>query len=36
MRLMLIGSALSVVATTALAQDFGGQENQDYAAEIWQ
>lgn len=36
MRLMLIGSALSLVASTALAQDFGGQEDQDYAAEIWQ
>lgn len=39
MRLVTIASALSLVATVptvAGAQDFGGQEDQDYAREIWQ
>ncbi|ASY62154.1 hypothetical protein SJ05684_c06910 [Sinorhizobium sojae CCBAU 05684] len=36
MRLMMIGSALSLVVTAAIAQDFGGQEDQDYASELWQ
>lgn len=36
MRLMLIGSALSLVVTAAIAQDFGGQEDRNYAGQLWQ
>lgn len=36
MRLMMIGSALSLVVTAAVAQEFGGQEDQDYAGQLWQ
>lgn len=36
MRLMMVGCALALVAGTAVAQDFGGEEDQDYAAELWQ
>ncbi|SDY57602.1 cytochrome P460 family protein [Citreimonas salinaria] len=36
MKLILIGGALTLAATIALAQDFGGQEDQDYAAQLWQ
>lgn len=36
MRLVMIGSALSLVVSAAVAQDFGGQEDQDYAGQLWQ
>jgi len=36
MRFLMIGSALSLIVTAAVAQEFGGQEDQDYAAQIWQ
>ncbi len=32
----MLGSVLSLVVTAAVAQDFGGQEDQDYAAQLWQ
>lgn len=36
MRLMTIGGALSLMVSAAVAQDFGGQQDQDYASEVWQ
>lgn len=33
---MMIASALSLAATAAMAQDFGGQEDQDYAGQLWE
>lgn len=36
MKLLMIGSALSLVVSAAVAQGFGGQEDQDYAAQLWQ
>lgn len=36
MRLIMIGSALSLVVSVAAAQDFGKQEDQDYAGQLWQ
>lgn len=36
MRLIVIGGALGFLASAALAQDFGGQSDQDYAAQLWQ
>ncbi|WP_338532221.1 cytochrome P460 family protein [Nitratireductor thuwali] len=32
----MIASALGLAAGTAFAQDFGGQEDQDYARQLWQ
>ena len=36
MRSLIVGSALSLLASAAVAQDFGGQDDQDYAAQLWQ
>lgn len=36
MRHAVIGCAFGLVATAALAQDFGGPEDQDYADQLWQ
>ena len=36
MKAMLIGAALSLSVNAAPAQDFGGQDDQDYAAQLWQ
>ncbi len=36
MRLVMIGSALTFAATVVVAQDFGGQEDQNYADQLWQ
>lgn len=35
-RIYVMGAAASLVATAALAQEFGGQADQDYAAQLWQ
>lgn len=36
MRLLLMGGALGLAATAVFAQDFGGEEDQDYAGQLWQ
>ncbi len=36
MRIWTIAGALTLTATVGFAQNFGGQEDQDYAAELWQ
>jgi len=36
MRLLIFGGALSLLVSAAVAQDFGGQEEQDYAGQLWQ
>lgn len=36
MKLVIVGSALALVATVAAAQEFGGEEDQAYADELWQ
>ncbi|WP_372921300.1 cytochrome P460 family protein [Roseovarius sp.] len=36
MRLLMIGGALSLMVSAVVAQDFGGQEDRDYASEVWQ
>lgn len=36
MRVWTFAGALTLAATLAHSQDFGGQEDQDYAAELWQ
>ena len=36
MRSAIIGGALGLAATAALGQSFGGEEDQDYASQLWQ
>lgn len=36
MRLAIIGGAAAIAATAALAQEFGGQDDQNYAGQLWQ
>lgn len=36
MRLLILSSVLTLVMSAAVAQDFGGQEDQDYAGQLWQ
>lgn len=36
MKFLIFGSALSLLVTAAVAQEFGGQDDQDYAAQLWQ
>lgn len=36
MRFLIFASALSLAMSAAVAQDFGGQEDQDYAGQLWQ
>ncbi len=36
MRLIVFGSAISLIVSAAAAQDIGGQQDQDYAGQLWQ
>lgn len=36
MKFVILGGALSLAMSTATAQEFGGQEDQDFASALWQ